>query len=441
MRVVGNAAGEAQKAGNVKAGSPGIRRRIMICKDSACRFRYEARMHPDDIDHTIITTTHELAAFCTRLSSASFITVDTEFMRESTFWAQLCLIQMASAEEAAIVDPLGGGIDLAPFYALMADERVTKVFHAARQDIEIFVKQAGAVPPPVFDTQIAAMVCGYGDQISYDQLVYRVTGQTLDKTSRFTDWSHRPLSAKQVHYAIADVTYLRDVYLALKSALEEQRRTEWVAEEMAVLTDLDTYRTHPENAWQRLKMRVKKPRQLAVLQSLAAWREREAQERDVPRGRVLKDDSIYEIALQQPRTPEALAKLRTIPRGFERSAMARGILAAVEEAFTLPENELPRIPRAKPAPEHASAAAELLKVLLKMVAEEQGVAARIIANTDDLEQIAADDRADVPALRGWRRQLFGEQALALKHGDLALSMSPRGVMAVALDGRARIAAE
>jgi len=398
-------------------------------------------MQSDLPEHTIITENGALAAFCDRLSSAAFITVDTEFLRESTFWAQLCLVQMAGPDEAAIIDPLAGDLDLAPFYRLMANERVTKVFHAARQDIEIFVKQAGAVPKPLFDTQIAAMVCGYGDQVSYDQLVSRVTGHQIDKTSRFTDWSRRPLSAKQVAYAIADVTYLRDVYLSLSARLAEQDRATWVAEEMAVLSDPQTYQTHPEEAWQRLKMRVKKPRQLAVLKSLAAWREREAQNRDVPRGRVLKDDAIYEIALQQPRDAEALGRLRAIPRGYERSNTARGILGAIEEAFAVPESELPKLPRQRPAPEHATAAAELLKVLLKMVAEEHGVAARIIAGGEDLEKIAADDNADVAALKGWRRRLFGEQALALKRGELALSMSRDGIEAVSLDRSSRIAAE
>ncbi len=392
-------------------------------------------------EHTIITDSDALVGFCDRLSKTPFITVDTEFMRESTFWAQLCLIQMAGPDEAAIIDPLAAGLDLDPFYRLMADEGVLKVFHAARQDIEIFVKQAGAVPRPLFDTQIAAMVCGYGDQVSYDQLVSRIAGQQIDKTSRFTDWSRRPLNAKQIAYAIADVTHLRDVYLSLAAQLAEQGRTEWVAEEMAVLSDPRTYRTEPEEAWQRLKMRVKKPRQLAILQALAAWREREAQERDVPRGRVLKDDALYEVALQQPRDAEALGRLRAIPRGFERSSLARGILGAVEEVFALAESALPSVPRQRPVSEHAGAAAELLKVLLKMVAEDHAVAARVIANADDLEAIAADDRADVQALKGWRRQLFGEQALALKRGELALSMSPRGVVAVALEAPERIAAE
>jgi len=389
----------------------------------------------------IITDSAALTAFCERLSTAPFVTVDTEFMRESTFWAQLCLVQMAGPHEAAIIDPLAEGIDLAPFYRLMADERVLKVFHAARQDIEIFVKHADAVPHPIFDTQIAAMVCGYGDQVSYDQLVYRVTGDQIDKSSRFTDWSHRPLSVKQTRYAVSDVTHLRDVYLSLSAQLAEQDRTTWLDEEMAVLSDIKTYRTHPEDAWLRLKLRVKKPRQLAILQALAAWREREAQSRDVPRGRVLKDDAIYEIALQQPRDIESLGRLRSIPKGFERSSVGRAIVGVVEGVFEIAESALPRVPRPRPAPEHSSAAAELLKVLLKMVAEEQGVAARIIASTEELEKIAADDEAEVPALSGWRRHLFGEQALALKRGDLALSMSRRGVVAVPLERTSREAAE
>ncbi len=389
-------------------------------------------MQREFADHPVIADTAALKAFCSRLSKAPFITVDTEFLRESTFWAQLCLLQMAGPDEAAIIDPLAEGIDLAPFFKLMVDKRVTKVFHAARQDIEIFVKLAGAVPRPLFDTQVAAMVCGYGDQVSYDQLVKRVTGHQLDKTSRFTDWSRRPLSAKQMNYAIADVTYLRDVYLSLSAQLAEQDRTTWVDEEMAVLCDLKTYQSHPEDAWKRLKMRIKKPRQLAVMQAMAAWRETEAQERDVPRSRVLKDDAIYEIAQQLPRDVEALGRLRTIPRGFERSAAARGILEAVDSAFAIAEDALPRVPRPKSAPEHASAAAELLKVLLKKVAEEQGVAARVIASTDDLEKIAASDKADVPALHGWRLRLFGEKALALKHGELALSMSRKGVVTIAV---------
>jgi ribonuclease D len=382
--------------------------------------------HPGK-DIRVITRTSDLAAFCRRLAEAPFATIDTEFMRESTFWPQLCLIQMAGPAEAAIVDPLAPGLDLVPFFQLMADESVVKVFHAARQDVEIFVHQAGAVPRPLFDTQVAAMVCGYGDQVSYEQLVLKITGERIDKSLRFTDWARRPLSGRQLAYALSDVIHLRDVYLKLKANLEAQGRTHWLAEEMAVLTDVETYRTHPEDAWQRLKLRVRKPRQLAVMQSLAAWREVEAQTRDVPRQRVLKDEAIYEIAQSQPRDRTALAELRAIPRGFERSATAGAILVAVERALALPERALPRMPKQRPPPERASAAAELLKVLLKMVAERHGVAPRIIATSEDLERIAAEEEPPVPALRGWRRELFGRQALALKRGELALAVGERGV--------------
>ncbi len=374
-----------------------------------------------------ITRSADLKAICDRLAQSDYVTVDTEFLRESTFWSKLCLIQIAAPDEAHIIDPLSDGIDLEPFYDLMRDGNVLKIFHAARQDIEIFVHQNGAVPAPVFDSQIAAMVCGFGDQISYDQLVYRITGNHIDKSSRFTDWSHRPLSERQLSYALSDVIHLRDVYVALKANLEEQNRSHWLAEEMAVVNDIETYRTHPENAWKRLKMRVKKPRQLAVMQAIAAWRECEAQNRNIPRGRVLKDEAIYELALQQPKNRDALARLRAVPRGFERSSAADGILEAVATGLAVPNADLPAMPRPRSAPEHASAAVELLKVLLKMIAEDNGVASRIIATVDDLEKIACDDNADVAALRGWRRELFGEKALALKRGELALALTSNGV--------------
>ncbi|MCT8265900.1 ribonuclease D [Afifella sp. JA880] len=384
-------------------------------------------------DYQVITDSAQLAEICRRFSASPFVSIDTEFIRETTFWARLCLIQMADPEVAVIVDPLAEGLDLAPFFELMRNEKVTKVFHAARQDVEIFVKLDGAVPQPLFDTQLAAMVCGYGDQISYDQLVYRVTGVRIDKSSRFTDWQRRPLSQKQLDYAVSDVTHLCDVYRFLKANLEEQKRSDWVAEELAVLNDVETYRTHPENAWKRLKMRVRKPRQLAVMQKVAAWREKEAQSRDVPRQRVLKDEAIYEIALQQPRNAEQMARLRALPRGFERSHAAQALIAAVEEALAVPDADLPSIPKPRPAPEHASASAELLKVLLKMVSEEHGVASRLVATVDELEKIAADDHADVPAMKGWRRQLFGDQALALKRGEMALLLGNGRVRAVQIE--------
>ncbi len=383
-------------------------------------------------DYQFITNSSALSEACDRLRAAPFVTVDTEFLRENTFWARLCLIQVASPEAAFIIDPLSANLELGPFFKLLADETVVKVFHAARQDVEIFVHLSGVVPKPLFDTQIAAMVCGFGDQISYDQLVRRTTGNSVDKTSQFTDWSRRPLSDSQLNYALSDVTHLRDVYAQLVEYLDQTNRSHWVAEEMAVLSDVETYRSHPENAWQRLKMRVKKPRQLAVLQSIASWREIEAQKRDVPRNRVLKDDAIYEIALQQPRSAKHLSQLRTIPKGFERSSNAQEILNAVETGLAVADTDLPRIPRPRTPPDHAGAVTELLKVLLKMVSEHHGVASRIIATVDDLEKIAADDNADVAALRGWRFELFGTKALAIKNGELALAISGNKVTAVGL---------
>ncbi len=383
-------------------------------------------------DYQMVTDNAALSAACDQLRQAPYIAVDTEFLRENTFWARLCLIQVASPDAAFIIDPLAANLELDAFFDLMTDETVVKVFHAARQDIEIFVHLSNVVPKPLFDTQIAAMVCGFGDQVSYDQLVRRTTGNTIDKTSQFTDWSRRPLSNSQLNYALSDVTHLRDVYTSLIASLEKANRSHWVAEEMAILSDIETYRSHPENAWLRLKMRVKKPRQLAVLQSLAAWREIEAQKRDVPRNRVLKDDAIYEIATQQPRSPKHLSQLRTIPRGYERSSVAQDILSAVEEGLAVPDPDLPKIPRPRTPPDHAGAATELLKVLLKMVAEHHGVASRIIATVDDLEKIAADDDADVRALKGWRLELFGKKALAIKNGELALALSGNRVTAVGL---------
>ena len=375
----------------------------------------------------IIKTTEELRDLCTSYSETSYITVDTEFLRESTYWPQLCLVQVGMPGDAAIIDVLAKDIDLTPFFELMQNEDVLKVFHAARQDIEIIWHLSGSIPCPVFDTQVAAMVCGFGDSISYDQLVNRVVGVQIDKSSRFTDWSRRPLSDKQLDYALADVTHLRDIYVHLSNQLDQQGRTEWVREEMQVLTSVSTYDQDPDEAWRRLKMRVKKPRELAVLQAVAAWREREAQERDVPRSRVIKDDVIYEVASQQPKSVEALGGLRAIPRGFERSRSSQGLLAAVQAALDIPKGDLPKLPRGRQAPEGASAMVELLKVLLKLTAERHQVAAKVIATVDDLERIAADDEADVAALSGWRRKLFGDEALKLKHGKLALGFDGKHV--------------
>ncbi len=358
-----------------------------------------------------------------------FVTVDTEFLRESTYYPHLCVVQMASTEEAVVIDALAQGLDLAPFFALMANGNLIKVFHAARQDIEICWHEAGLIPHPLVDTQVAAMVLGYGDSISYEQLVQRVTGDKLDKSYRFTDWTRRPLSEAQIAYAISDVTHLRDIYFKLSVDLETRGRVEWMREEMKVLTSPDTYRFEPEHAWERLKTRVRKPKELAVLMELAAWREREAQERDVPRGRVLKDDAIADIAVQAPTTIERLGSLRSLPRGFERSKWGEAIVAAVKRGLARDPKTLPRFDRPTPAV-NGHATVELLKVLLRMTAERHGVAAKVIATVGDLERIAGDDSADVPALHGWRRELFGEKALALKRGELSLAIEEGRVIAI-----------
>ncbi len=377
----------------------------------------------------LITTTDELADVCRRMAKHPFVTVDTEFLRETTYYPLLCVAQMASPDEAVVIDALARGIDLAPFFALMADEKVVKVFHAARQDIEIVWNMAKTIPHPIVDTQVAAMVLGYGDSISYDQLVQRITGDTLDKSHRFTDWTRRPLSDAQVSYALSDVTHLRAVYLKLAADLEKRGRTNWVEAEMGVLTSPETYRADPERAWERLKSRVRKPKDLAVLMEVAAWREREAQNRDVPRSRVLKDDTLGDIAIQAPTTVERLGTLRSLPKGFERSRWGGDIVEAVKRGLARDPKTLPRLDRFRPAP-NGAATVELLKVLLRMTAERHSVAAKVIATVDELDRIAADDEADVPALKGWRRELFGDKALALKHGKLALAIEKGRVVAV-----------
>ncbi len=380
----------------------------------------------------LITTNSELAAVCGRLAKHPVITVDTEFLRETTYYPLLCVVQMASAEEAVVVDTLAAGIDLTPFFALMADEKVLKVFHAARQDIEIVWHQAGIVPHPIFDTKVAAMVLGYGDSIAYDQLVERITGHRPDKTHRFTDWSRRPLTAEQMHYAVSDVTHLRDVFTALDADLKKRGRSDWVSEEMEVLTSPRTYDFHPERAWERLKTRVRKPKELAVLMEVAAWREQEAQSRDVPRSRVLKDDAVGDIATHAPTSLERLANLRSLPRGFDRSKWGADIVAAVQRGVARDPATLPKIERPR-GNSNGTAIVELLKVLLRMTSERHAVASKVIATVDDLEQIAADDDADVGALRGWRRELYGEAALALKHGRLALAIENGRVVKVDRD--------
>jgi ribonuclease D len=379
----------------------------------------------------VITSTLDLTEICARLSGHDFVAVDTEFMREQTFWPELCLIQLAGPGIEVIVDPAAQGLDLKPFYELMANEKVVKVFHAARQDIEIVYSEAGLIPKPVFDTQIAAMVCGFGESVSYVNLVKKVTGRDLDKSSRFTDWSRRPLTDRQLAYAIGDVTYLRDIYRYLKAELDASERAHWLSEEMAELTDPKTYETHPDDAWKRLKLRIKNRKALAVLIELAAWRERLAQAQDVPRGRILRDEALYDIANQAPTTPEQLSELRTLSEGFARSQRAREILEAVRRALARDSKSLPALHQGHALSPEASATAELLKVLLKASAARHRVAPRLIADSGDLERIAAEAEPDVPALKGWRRQLFGEDALKLKRGELALALFKSEVVTIA----------
>ncbi len=370
----------------------------------------------------LVVSTPALAEACDRLSRHPFVTVDTEFLRESTFWPKLCIVQMAGPDEAVVIDALAEGLDLEPFFKLMANESIVKVFHAARQDVEICWHRAKMIPKPIFDTQVAAMVLGHGDSISYDQLVQRLTGDQIDKTSRFTDWSRRPLSRAQFEYAISDVTHLRQVYQKLNDDLARGGRNEWVQEEMAILTSPQTYSQEPERAWERLRTRVKRPREMGVLMEVAAWREREAQLRDLPRQRVLKDDAIAEIATQQPKTADELARLRALPKGFEKSKSGEAIVAAVNAGLARDPQSLPKVARDRPLSNGASATVELLKVLLRMTCELHGVAAKVVATVDDLEKIASSENAEVPALKGWRRELFGEAALKLKRGDTALAV-------------------
>ena len=368
----------------------------------------------------LITRNDELADACARLGAAPYIAVDTEFMREQTFWPRLCLIQIAANGDEVLVDSLAPGLDLTPFFELMVNERVLKVFHSARQDIEIVHHLAGVIPHPIFDTQLAAMVCGFGEAVSYSMLVKRLLNRNLDKTSRFTDWSRRPLSGRQLTYALGDVTHLRDLYPKLQTQLDKSERASWLSEEMGVLTDPATYQLHPEQAWRRLKMRIKTPKALAVLMELAAWREREAQTQDVPRSRILKDEALYDIASQAPRTAEDLGSLRTLHNGFARSMRGRAVLDAVGRGLERDPKSIPPIERGEPMPPEAQAVVDLLRVLLKATAGRHGVAPKLIATSDELEEIARSDETDVPVLRGWRRKLFGEDALALKRGELAL---------------------
>lgn len=384
----------------------------------------------------LIADSADLASLCERLRSERFVTVDTEFMRERTYWPELCVIQLAGDHEVAVVDALAPGLDIAPLGALLADPAVTKVFHAARQDVEIFLLKFGAVPTPLFDTQIAAMVAGFGDQVSYDALCRALAGTQIDKAHRFSDWSARPLSASQIAYAAADVTHLRRIYVALTEKLAREGRTAWVAEEMAALADPATYRTDPETVWERMKPRTGNRRFLGMLKALAAWREREAQRINIPRQRLVKDETLLEIAATAPASAADLARARGITEGFARGKSGAGLLAAIEAGKSLPESALPEAPRERnhgPAPSPALVA--LLKVLLAARSEEHHVAPRLLASSDDLERLAAEAEPDLPALQGWRRTVFGDAALALKSGRLALGVDGRRIVMIPTAGQ------
>ncbi|WP_369060060.1 ribonuclease D [Caulobacter sp. 73W] len=376
-----------------------------------------------------ITTTAALSAFCNQIKGQPFVAVDTEFMRETTYWPKLCLIQAATPTAEAVIDPLAEGIDLTPFLDVLRDESILKVFHAARQDVEIF-NNLDAMPRPLFDTQIAGMAAGFGEQIAYDALVRQMLKIELDKSSRFTDWARRPLTEAQLTYALADVTHLAELFPMLRERLQKSGRLAWVEEEMAAVTDPAAYDVDPEKAWRRLKPRKTQAKYLAVFRAVAAWRERTAQTRDQPRGRILKDDAIDELAAQAPTDAAGLDRLRGVPKGFSGSKFGPDLLAAIKTALQDPEGYAPVIERGPPPPQNAGAVVELLKVLLKARAEDAGVASKLIATVSDLDKIAADDDADTPALKGWRYDAFGADALKLKRGELALVLDGARVRVV-----------
>ncbi|HEY1856995.1 ribonuclease D [Acidocella sp.] len=379
-----------------------------------------------------ITTTAELAALCERLGAEEFVTVDTEFMREKTYYPELCLVQLAGEGDVAVVDAQAKGIDLAPLGALLAKPDVVKVFHACRQDVEIFLLLFGAVPENLFDTQVAAMVAGFGDQVGYDALVSALTGGHIDKAHRFSDWSARPLTKAQVDYAAADVTHLRTVYEKLTARLRVDGRLDWVAQEMASLADPSTYRVDPERAWERLKLRTSNRRQLAIVQAIAAWREREAQRVNVPRQRLVRDEQVPEIAALAPGDAEALSKARGITMGFAQGKSGQSLLAAISAAKALSDEQLPRSERSRDTPRASPALVALLKVLLNAVAEQNNVAPRLVASSEDVEAMALDETAENPALQGWRREMFGEDALRLIRGEIALSAQGKRVKIVSV---------
>ncbi|PHS77625.1 MAG: ribonuclease D [Robiginitomaculum sp.] len=379
----------------------------------------------------IITTTDSLAKFCKKAKSAPFIALDTEFMRERTFYSQLCLIQMATPDDEAILDPLAKGIDLSPFLALLADKKLEKVMHAARQDMEIFYKLINAVPTPIFDTQIAAMALGFGENVGYLALVKGRLAITLDKGARFTDWARRPLSDSQLSYALGDVTHLRDLYPGMCRELNAKNRMDWVREEMETMMDVRLYDFDPEQAWKRLKPRMFRQDYLAALKAAAAWRESEAQTKDVPRGRILKDDGLYVIAQRKPKNVKELADVRGIPGGFANRKTAVNLIDDVQKAIANSASYAPEATRAKQMPPGLGPSVDMLKTLLRLKTEYVDIAPRLIANVSDLTELAAfGEKANVRALKGWRREVFGEDALKMLNGEISLTLKDKKVVAV-----------
>ncbi len=379
----------------------------------------------------LITDAAELAELCTRLKSEPYITIDTEFLRDKTYWPQLCLVQVAGANEAVAIDPLVG-MDLAPLAALLADPDVVKVFHAARQDVEIFYQLTGTIPHPLFDTQVAAMVCGFGDSVGYETLAGKLAGAKIDKSLRFTDWSNRPLSDKQLHYAISDVTHLRIVYEKLSARLAKSGRSSWLEEEMAILTDPNTYRLSPDEAWQRLKPRSNSPKFLNVLRELASWRESEAQRRNVPRNRILRDEALLEVAALLPQSIADLARSRSVGKSMAEGSLGAVMIEVVARGLARSASDAPILAERLEVPQGRGPLIELLKVLLKLKSESNDVAQKLIANVADLEAIACSDQAVVPALKGWRLEVFGDDALALKQGRLALTVANDAIRIIRL---------
>lgn len=368
----------------------------------------------------VLTASADVKALCDKLRNEPFVTIDTEFVREKTYYSQLCLVQLAGAEDVAAIDPLAAGIDLNPLFDLLADSSVIKVFHAARQDVEIFVHMTGQAPAPLFDTQVAAMVCGYGDQVGYDRLVQKITGEVIDKGSRFTDWSRRPLTTKQIDYALGDVTHLRDVYIALRDQLEASGRLPWVEEELAEVASAETYKSDPDMAWKRLKARNDRPKFLTVLRELAAYREKEAQRKDLPRNRLLRDDVLLEVAALQPDTLDALGVVRGLSQGHLKGSMGKGLLAAVKRGMERVETDPVKRAR-RPQTEVNAPLLDLLRVLLKAKADQISVAPRVIASSSDLESLARGDM-DSPVFEGWRMEYFGTDVKALMDGRLSLTV-------------------